>query len=205
MVLAGDFSCWVLRGGGAPGTPNAWEPPPPAPTHCQLTISGGFTVIDPQQRHLHDRAIAHGFADLAGYLTARCQQHTSLARLASELGITTVVARRLLDHADLTPPPRRLSSARQRRDTTDQRLAARAAELGFVSLQAYLVDRVTRQPWPLPQIASELGIDRNTVRDRLERHGLRRTKADRTLTGRHSLTDHRLPAPLASVEPHRGE
>jgi transcriptional regulator of acetoin/glycerol metabolism len=87
-----------------------------------------------------------------------------------------VVARRLLDHAGLTPPPRRVTSARQRRDTTDQRLTTRAAELGFVSLQAYLVDRATRQEWPLPQVASELGIDRNTVRDRLDRHGLRRTK-----------------------------
>ncbi len=63
-------------------------------------------VIDRQQRRLHDRAITLGFADLAGYLTARCHQHTSLAQLASELGTTTVIARRLLDHAGLTPPPR---------------------------------------------------------------------------------------------------
>jgi hypothetical protein len=49
-------------------------------------------VIDGQQRRLHDRVVALGFADLAGYLTARCQQHTSLALLASELA-TTVVAR----------------------------------------------------------------------------------------------------------------
>ena len=177
MVLAGDFSCWVLRGGGAPGTPNAWETPPPAPTHCQLTISGGFTVIDPQQRHLHDRAIAHGFADLAGYLTARCQQHTSLARLASELGITTVVARRLLDHAGLTPPPRRLSAARQRRRSTDQQLAARAAQRGFASLRAYLADRARTRGWPSSQIASELGVHAATVGDRLDRHRLPRRRA----------------------------
>jgi hypothetical protein len=46
-----------------------------------------------------------GFADLAGYLTARCQQHTSLARLASELDATIVVARRLLRDAGLIPSP----------------------------------------------------------------------------------------------------
>ena len=49
-------------------------------------------VIDAQQRRLHDRAIAQGFADLDGYLTARCQQQASLAQLASELATTTVVA-----------------------------------------------------------------------------------------------------------------
>jgi hypothetical protein len=65
-------------------------------------LSGGFTVVDREQRRLGDRVIALGFADLAGYLTARCHQQTSLARLASELDITTVVARRLLDHAGLT-------------------------------------------------------------------------------------------------------
>ncbi len=48
-------------------------------------------MIDQQQRCLHDRAIAQGFADLDGYLTVRCQQHSSLAQLASELGTTTVV------------------------------------------------------------------------------------------------------------------
>ncbi len=141
-----------------------------------MVLSGGFAVVDRQQRRLHDRVIALGFADLAGYLTARCQQHTSLAQLASELATTTVVARRLLDHAGLTPPPRRLSSSHQRRRATDQHLAARAAQLGFASLHAYLADRMTRQGWTLTQIASELGIDRNTVSDRLDRHGLRRTK-----------------------------
>jgi len=140
-----------------------------------LVLSGGFAVVDRQQRRLHDRVIALGFADLAGHLTARCQQHTNLAQLASELA-TTVVARRLLDHAGLTPPPRRLSSSHQRRRATDQHLAARAAQLGFASLHAYLADRMTRQGWPLTQIASELGINEDTVRDRLDRHRLRRTR-----------------------------
>ena len=35
---------------------------------------------------------------------------------------------------------------------------------------------MTRQGWPLTQVASELGINEDTVRDRLDRHGLRRTK-----------------------------
>jgi len=141
-----------------------------------LVLSDGFAVIDGQLRRLHGRVIAQGFADLDGYLTARCQQHTSLARLASELAITTVVARRLLDHTGLTPPPRRLSAAHQRRRATDQHLTQRATQFGFASLHSYLVARVAQQAWTLTQIADELGIDRNTVRDRLDRHGLRRTK-----------------------------
>src|SRR6266545_4898011 len=94
------------------------------------------------------------------YLTARFQQHTSLAQLASELGVTTVVARHLLDHAGLTPPPRRLSAAHKRRHVTDQRLAARAAELGFASLGAYLADRARSRGWPSSQIASDLACTR---------------------------------------------
>jgi hypothetical protein len=136
----------------------------------RLVLSSGFTVIDGQQRRLHDRAVAQGFADLDGYLTARCQQ-ASLAQLASELGITTVVARRLLDHAGLTPPPRRATSARQRRRSTDQRLAARAAQLGFASLGAYLADRARTRGWPSSQIASELGVHAATVGDRLDSTG----------------------------------
>jgi hypothetical protein len=103
---------------------------------------------------------------------ARCQQQASLAQLASELGTTTVVTRRLLDHAGLTPPPRRVSAARQRRDTTDQHLAARAAQLGFASLGAYLADRARSRGWPPSQIASELGVHAATVRDRLDHHRL---------------------------------
>jgi transcriptional regulator of acetoin/glycerol metabolism len=67
------------------------------------------------------------------------------------------------------PPPGRSRRA--------QHLTKRAGQLGFASLQAYLVDRVTRQAWPLTQVANELGIDRNTVRDRLDRHGLRLRRA----------------------------
>jgi hypothetical protein len=162
----------ISRSGGAPGTPGARETPPAAPTPRRLVLSTGFTVINRQQRRLHDRAHTPGFADLHSYLAARCQDNASLAQLADELGTTVNVIRRLLDHAGLTPPPRRLSAACQRRRATDQRLAARAAQLGFASLPAYLVDRVTQQAWPLTQVAGELGIDRNTVKDCLDRHGL---------------------------------
>jgi len=106
-----------------------------------LTLKGGFTVLDSQQRRLHRHAHAQGYSDLASYLQARCQQQASPAQLASELGTTTTVVRHLLDTAGITTSPRQVTAAHTRRSSTDQHLAARAAELGFASLRAYLTNR----------------------------------------------------------------
>jgi hypothetical protein len=141
-----------------------------------LPIKGGFTVLDRQQRRLHDRAHTLGFTDLESYLVTRCQEDASLTQLAGELHTTTDVIRRLIAQAGIHRSSPKVRSALQRRRTTNQRLTQRAAQLRFASLQAYLIDRTTRQAWTLTQIASELGTHQNTVRDRLDRHGLRRTK-----------------------------
>jgi len=132
-------------------------------------------VLDGQQRRLHHRAHTLGFPDLHSYLVARCRNDASLAQLAGELDTTIDVARRLLDQASIYRSSWKVRSARQRRRTTDQRLTEHAAQLGFASLHAYLADRVTQQAWTLTKVADELGVDRDTVRDRLDRHGLRRT------------------------------
>ncbi len=165
----------ISRSGVAPGRPGAWATPPPAPSRRRLTLHGGFAVLDRQQRHLHDRAQALGFADLHSYLAARCQQ-ASLAQLAGELGTTTLVVRHLLDHAALQPPPGPAAAARQRRHSTDQQLTQRAAALGFANLKEYLVERVATRAWPLSRVARELGVHPATVADRLDQHGLRRQR-----------------------------
>jgi hypothetical protein len=72
-----------------------------------------------------------------------------------------------------------VTAARRRRGTTDQHLAARAAELSFASLQDYLTDRAMTRGWPSTSIAGELGVHPATVRDRLDRHGLPRQRATR--------------------------
>jgi len=126
-------------------------------------------VLDGQQRRLHHRAHTLGFPDLGSYLVAGSQHHASLAQLASELDTTVDVIGRLLDQAGIRRSPRPVRSAHQRRRATDQRLTERAAQLGFPNLQAYLTDRVSRQAWSLAQVADELGIHRDTVRDRLDR------------------------------------
>ena len=89
------------------------------------------------------------------------------------------MVRRLLDTAGITPSPRQVSAARRRRNSTDQHLAARAAELGFPSLQDYLADRAVTRRWPTTSIASELGVQPATVRDRLDQHRLPRSRATR--------------------------
>jgi hypothetical protein len=72
-----------------------------------------------------------------------------------------------------------VTAARRRRSSTDQHLAIRARELGFASLQEYLTDRVTARRWPSTMIASELGVQPATVRDRLDQHRLPRQRATR--------------------------
>ncbi len=134
-------------------------------------------VLDPQQRRLHDHAHEQGHSDLASYLQARCQQQTSPAQLASELGTTPTVVRHLLDMARITPAPRQATAAHKRRSSTDQQLAACATQLGFPSFQAYLADRAMTQRWPTTSIASELGVQPATVRDRLDQHQLPRRRA----------------------------
>jgi len=70
-----------------------------------------------------------------------------------------------------------VTAAHTRRTCTDQQLAARAAELGFATLHEYLTNRAMIRRWPSTSIASELGVQPATVRDRLDRHGLPRQRA----------------------------
>src|SRR6266536_932977 len=63
-VLAGHFIDAGLPDGWAPAR-QACITPPPAPTPRTLTLKGGFTVIDSQQRRLHCHAHTQGYGDLA--------------------------------------------------------------------------------------------------------------------------------------------
>ena len=108
---------------------------------------------------------------------ARCQDDASLTRLAGELHTTIDVVRRLVAQAGIQRSSPKVRSARQGRRATDQRLTERAGQLGFADLGAYLVDRVTERVWTLVQVADELGIHPDTVRDRLHRCGLRHAEA----------------------------
>ncbi len=164
----------MSRSGGAPGSPGACIARPPAPSPGKLTLRGGFTVLDRQQCRLDQRARALGFVDLASYLRARCEQDAALPRMASELATTTPVVRRLLTQEGIQRPPQTVMTAKHRRRLTDQRLARQAAQLGFATLEDYLADRVAERAWPLGEVAGELGAHVRTVRERLDRYGLRR-------------------------------
>jgi hypothetical protein len=65
--------------------------------------------------------------------------------------------------------------AAQRRRYTEQRIAARVAQLGFAAVGDSLPDRVVEQAWLLAEVAGELGAHRLTVHRLLERHGIQPT------------------------------
>jgi AraC-like DNA-binding protein len=133
-------------------------------------------VDDGRTRHLEQRARRFGFADLCGYLQARCDAGLSLPRLAAELEVSQWTVKQALRQDGVRLLPRAERLARQRRHATDQRLAARAAKLGFADLRAYLADRLLVRGWLLAEVTAELGAHRVTVRRLLDQHGIRRVR-----------------------------
>jgi hypothetical protein len=129
-----------------------------------------------RDRHLEKRARELGFCGLWGHLQARCDAGHSIPRIAAELGVHDwqVTAALLRLGVRLAPRPQRLAA--QRRQHTEERIAARVAELGFADVGAYLLDRVVERAWLLAEVAAELGAHRLTVRRLLDRHGIRRVR-----------------------------
>jgi hypothetical protein len=117
-----------------------------------------------------------GFESLRAYLQARCDAGHSVPRIATELGVGDWQEQAVLARSGvrLASRPQRLTA--QRRRYTEQRIAARVAQLGFADVRAYLVERVIEQAWLLSEVAAELAAHRPTVRRLLDRHGIRRVR-----------------------------
>jgi hypothetical protein len=98
-----------------------------------------------------------GFEDLRSYLQARCDAGDSGPRIATELGVgdRQVQAALARSGVRLAPRPQRLAA--QRRRYTEQRIAARVAQLGFAEVRAYLVDRVVERAWLLAEVGRGAG------------------------------------------------
>jgi hypothetical protein len=158
------------------GTGNAWANPQAAQTPRQLVIEGGFRVDGGRDRRLKERVALLGFEDLRGYLQARCDAGHSVPQLAAELGVGDWQVQAALSRLQvrLAPPLQQLAA--QRRRYTEERIAARVAQLGFADAGVYLVDRVVARGWLLAEVAAELAAHRVTVRRLLERHGIRRVQ-----------------------------
>jgi hypothetical protein len=158
------------------GTGNAWANPQAAETPRRLVLAGGFVVDGGRGRRLDERARVLGFEDLRGYLQARCDAGTSVPRIAAELGVGDWQVQAALTRlrVRLAPHPQRLAAHRRRH--TEQRIAARVAQLGFADVGAYLGDRVVEQGWLLAEVAAELAAHRLTVRRLLDRYGIRRVR-----------------------------
>jgi hypothetical protein len=133
-------------------------------------------VDDGRNQLLKERARVLGFEDLGAYLQVRCDAGVSVPKIAVELGVRDWQVQAALARfgVSLAPLPQRL--AQQRRRYTEQRIADRAAALGFAEVRACLVDRVVEQAWLLGEVAAELAAHRLTVRRLLERHGIRRVR-----------------------------
>jgi AraC-like DNA-binding protein len=157
-----------------PGTTKGWVTPSAAQPGAILVIHGGFTVDDGRTRHLERRARTFGFDDLRSHLQARCDTGVSIPALAQELGVSDWTVKQALHAQGVVLPPRPQRLARQRRRYTDQRIAARVAELGFADVRAYLADRLVARGWLLADVTAELGAHRVTVRRLLDQHGIRR-------------------------------
>jgi len=167
----------LLVGGG---NPNAWEARPPAgsrTTPCRrLVVSGGFRVDGGRYRQLEQRAKRLGFADLPTCLQVLSDAGYSLPRLAEKLSTTPWRVERALTDLGIQLPDRPARLARQRRRAAEERVTARAAELGFAEVRAYLVDRVAGRGWARSAVVAELGAAPSTVRRLLDRHGARRSQ-----------------------------
>jgi hypothetical protein len=129
------------------GTGNAWANPQPAETARQLILEGGFAVDNGRDRHLEARVGALGFDDLGAYLQVRCDACHSVPRIAAELGVGDWQVQAALARRAVQLPPRAQRLAAQRRRYTEERIAARVAELSFADVQAYLLDRVVERSW----------------------------------------------------------
>jgi AraC-like DNA-binding protein len=133
-------------------------------------------VDDGRVRRLEQQARQLGFPDLRGYLQARCDTGHSVPGLAQELGESEWTITQALATLGIVLPPRWQRLARQRRRHAQERIAARAAELGFADVRAYLEDRLIEREWLLVDVAAELGAHRGTVRLLMQQAGVTRRR-----------------------------
>jgi hypothetical protein len=155
-------------------TGNAWATPQPAETPHRLVLEGGFVVDGGRDRRLQERAQVLGFESLRAYLQARCDAGASVPGIAAELGVRDWQVQAALARLPVRLASRPQRLATQRRQHTEERIAARVAELGFADVGAYLLDRVVERAWLLADVAAELAAHRLTVQRLLDRHGIRR-------------------------------
>jgi hypothetical protein len=152
----------------------------------RLVLSGGFTVDDARHRHLDQQARRLGSADLRACLQALLDDGWSIPQLATHLNTTQAAIRRAIADHQVRQLPRGERLTRQRQRAAEQRVATRAAELGFESVRAYLVDRLVMQAWSLAQLVEDLGAAPATVRRLLDQHQVRRggpTQRQRAVPG----------------------
>jgi hypothetical protein len=117
-----------------------------------------------------------GFADLRGYLQARTDAGLSIPRLSTELGVREWSVKRALTQAGVTCHRVLSGWSASAATPPQQRLTARAAELGFTDITAYLTDLLLARGWRLADVTVEFGAPRVTVWRLMDQYGIRRTR-----------------------------
>jgi len=131
--------------------------------------STGSALGSTRARRLWDereaRARALGYASLDAYLRARYQDEGKpVGLLAAELGVAETTVTADMDRVGIPrrPQSERLAAGRAAlhagRKRRREALLARARELGFDSLAAYLTERHHERGWRRADIAAELGL-----------------------------------------------
>ena len=133
-------------------------------------------VDDGRSRRLQQHARRFGFADLRGYLQARCDAGYSVPALAEELAKSEWTVSQALATQRITLPSRREQLVRQRRRFAQQRIAKLVGELGFADVRTYLQDRLIWREWLLAEVVAELGAHRDTVRRLMRQVGVQRLR-----------------------------
>jgi hypothetical protein len=141
-----------------------------------VVIDGAFRVDGGRYRQLEHQAERLGFPDLQACLQALSDAGYSLPRLAKKLGTTQRLVSQALADLDVLLLSRRARLAQQRQRAAQERVVVRVAELGFVDVEAYLVDRVAERGWLLSAVVAELGASPVTVRRLLDQYGVRRSQ-----------------------------
>jgi hypothetical protein len=136
-----------------------------------------------QQREQRARELS--FPDLRAYLSTRYGSGATVAALAAELHASESAVTGDMDRLGVARRPKEERLAKGRAALADQRarrqaaLEARAAELGFDDLGAYLRDRLQARRWQRADVAAELALTVPALERLMRREGVRGVRGSR--------------------------
>jgi hypothetical protein len=154
-----------------PGVANAWEPTQTVSDQRELALEHTFSIaVGPTAR-----ARTLGFDDLVAYLTDRYGlRRWSQWRIGEEIGLSQDWISRLL-RAHGIPASVNILPGSRHQAWARVKFGDRLANLGFESLDSYLLDRYRDRGYWIGDLQAELGCGRTLLRTALHRLGIMRS------------------------------